>query len=159
MIKKIINICILIIITFTFFYIGYARYINKEKVIKIFDYGILIVLSGSMNPTIQKYELILIKEQKDYKLSDIVTYLNEDDILITHRIVEIDNEKFIALGDNNNISDIPISQKNIEGKVIYHSKILGTFVMFYLKPVILAYICIVMFLDVKREIMKEEKVE
>ena len=49
--------------------------------------GALIVITGSMEPTINIKEMIIIKEQKDYKVLDIVTYKDEKGTLITHRIV------------------------------------------------------------------------
>ncbi|MBR3697841.1 MAG: hypothetical protein IKM97_06300 [Clostridia bacterium] len=51
--------------------------------------GILIVVTGSMEPSINIKEMIVIKEQKDYKIGDIVTYKDNNNNFVTHRIVNI----------------------------------------------------------------------
>ncbi len=139
MLNNIILISLVIILILVF----YAKYIKREPVVKLGSYGILIVLTNSMEPTIQENEFIIIKESEQYELNDIVTYMDLDGMLITHRIFQIDESSFLAKGDNNSIVDGNMDIERIQGKVIYHSKALGIFVLDYLKIVLMAYLVFV----------------
>ena len=160
--KKFLNILgkvILIILIGTLVYVSYMKFIKKEKVIRIGDYAILIVLTESMEPTIHENEMILIQKCDNYDLDDIVTYSDLDEALITHRIVQIDEYSFIAKGDNNHISDKNASLKNIYGKVIFHSKILGIFILYYLKFVILIFVIVVLSTYILKKVMEANSYE
>lgn len=114
----------------------------KKDIVKIFGNGCLIVVTGSMEPTIHIKELIIIQEQKDYKINDIVTYKNKENNFVTHRIIEINGNEIITRGDNNTINDDPIKVTDIEGKVIFHSIVLGELFLYWLKPIIILIIII-----------------
>lgn len=70
---------------------------------------ILVVQSGSMEPTIKTGSLILIKETSDYQKNDIVTYQTENNQLVTHRIIAVsegeNGELYQTKGDFNDIED------------------------------------------------------
>ena len=102
----------------------------------MFGFAFLVVTTGSMEPEINAGELIIIKEVDKYEIGDIVTFIDKDDFLVTHRIICLNEEKMITKGDNNNLLDEEVSLNNIKGKVIIHSKILGFFVLYLLKPFI-----------------------
>lgn len=118
-----------------------------------------MVVTGSMDPAIEENELIIIKECNNYELNDIVTYMDSDGNLITHRIVQIDEYGFISKGDSNDIADENTDINNIEGKVVYHSKVLGVFILNYLKFVIIIYLVVLLALYLKEMIMKEADYE
>lgn len=118
-------------------YVLYAKYIEKKEIISIFNKSFLIVMTGSMEPTINGKELIVIDKINEYKIGDIVTYKDYDNFIVTHRIVDINDKEFISKGDSNNINDDKQSIDNIYGKVIFHSKILGIFILYILKPLLL----------------------
>lgn len=88
-----------------------------------------------MEPSIHIKELIVIREMESYKINDIVTYRDKENNFVTHRIIEKYGDTFITRGDNNTINDDPINIKNIEGKVIYHSIVLGEIFLYWLKPI------------------------
>ena len=136
-------------------YSCYAKYIRKDEMVKLGGYGFLIVLTKSMEPTIQEKELIIIKEEKIYDLEEIVTYVDIYGNLVTHRIVQIDEYSFIAKGDGNEISDCNTNIKNIQGKVIFHSKILGIFIFYYLKFIIIIYFVVLLGVCFKNKLEKE----
>lgn len=140
-------------------YVCYARYVKEEPVIKIGGYGMLIVITGSMDPAIEEEELIIIKECKEYALGDIVTYTDIYGNLITHRILHIDNQNFVAKGDSNSIADESWDVRNIQGKVVFHSKVLGVFVLYYLKFVIIVYIIWIILIIFINNRIKEKKSE
>ena len=102
--------------------------------------GILIVVSGSMEPTIASKEMIIIKEQTEYIKGDVITYKDDTGVLITHRIIDIEGSKVKTKGDNNNEPDDIIELEVIEGKVIFHSYILGIFFLYMLKPLLILII-------------------
>jgi signal peptidase len=109
-----------------------------------------------MEPTLSPQELIVIDEKNSYSVGDIVTYSDSENFLITHRIVQIQNNNFISKGDANNINDEVAEIKTIEGKVIFHSKILGIFILYLLKPIIFLYIIIILLIELTRLLKDKE---
>ena len=92
---------------------------NRQVLCEKLPVRLLIVKSNSMYPTFQKGDFILIKRNNDYKKGDIITYDYESNYLVTHRIIEKNNNFFITKGDNNNSEDDKFIQlDNIKGKVI-----------------------------------------
>lgn len=140
-------------------YVCYAKFIRKDCVVKIGGYGFLIVMTGSMEPTIEKNEFILIKECQTYHINDIATYLDVYDNLITHRILQIDENNFTTKGDSNEISDETTNIHNIQGKVVFHSKTLGIFYLYYLKFVVCIYIAIMFLVYLQEKLRREKKNE
>ncbi|AWV31492.1 signal peptidase I [Paenibacillus sp. FSL H7-0716] len=88
-----------------------------------FGYEIKTVLSGSMEPGIQTGSIVALKPGGDmnrFKPGDVITFRNEDNLLITHRIVEatVNNATGEAVyrtkGDNNDAPDMnPTSSANV----------------------------------------------
>lgn len=92
---------------------------NRQVLCEKLPVRLLIVKSNSMYPTLQKGDFILIKRNNDYKKGDIITYDYESNYLVTHKIIEKNNNFFITKGDNNNSEDDKFIQlDNIKGKVI-----------------------------------------
>lgn len=152
--SKIITVFLIIILI----YILYSKYIAKNKITKIGGYGFLVVVSGSMEPEIEIDELVIIKEQESYNIGDIITY-DFKDYLITHRIIDIQDSNITTKGDSNNKSDVSIESNQIEGKVIYHSKILGIFVVYYLKIILAIFIIFTFIINIKKDGDRSEKQE
>lgn len=90
---------------------------NKEY-INIFGYSIFSTETGSMSPTIEKGDIVIVKLGEQVQEKDIITY-KKDNVFITHRIIKIDGESIIAKGDNNNTEDEEISKNAIIGKVSF----------------------------------------
>ena len=90
---------------------------NKEYV-DIFGYSIFSTATGSMSPTIEKGDIVIVKIGEKTKEKDIITY-KKDNAIITHRIIDIKGDSIIAKGDNNNEQDEPIQRDAIIGKVVY----------------------------------------
>lgn len=84
----------------------------------IFGYSLLKTKTGSMAPTIEIGDIVIVKLSNNVKQDDIITY-KEGNSLITHRIIKIDGDEIITKGDNNNTEDQPINKKDIVGKVVY----------------------------------------
>jgi len=98
----------------------------------------MIVLSGSMQPTIKTGSIVMTKPASEYKVGDIITFgpYSRTKTPTTHRIVEVKNGTYITKGDMNNASDAkPVTQREIIGKVIFDAPYLGYVVGFTRKPV------------------------
>lgn len=141
--KRIIIIVIITIIIGTIF----IKVNTKSLLFKIFDFSILTISSGSMEPEIQIGEAIIIKREDTYEIGDIITYSVKNTYLVTHRIVGKEEENYITKGDNNNSNDNgKLIQENIEGKVIHHSKFVNYLVKFIPIVIIILFILILIFL-------------
>ena len=149
---KIFQIVTIILLSVLLLFSLYQKYIKKSPLIKIGGLGIAIINSGSMQPTLNIGEMILIQEKKEYNVNDIVVF-SETDFLVTHRIIEVNEKEISTKGDANNIKDEPISKQNIQGKVIYHSEILGWVLNYSIRPsilIIMIYIFFSSILNIKK---------
>ena len=121
--KTLINLFFISILCLVLFII-YSKFFSKNINIKPFGIQILIVSSNSMKPEFQKNDIIIIKEEKEYNIGDIVTFIDKEGNLVTHRIIEKYENAFYTKGDNNNTKDeSKISYSEISGKVIFTIKL------------------------------------
>lgn len=104
----------------------YIQFFSSEMNIKPFGIEVLRVMSDSMNPVFKKNDIIIIQEQNEYKVGDIVAYIADDGNIVTHRIIEENENGFYTKGDNNNTKDEDlIYPNNIIGKfkiILYSSR-------------------------------------
>jgi signal peptidase len=81
-----------------------------------------VVQSGSMEPSIMTGDAIIIKKQPEYIKADVVTFKDENDRTVTHRIQEVQSKnpgKFVTKGDANQTADLEvITEEKVIGKVI-----------------------------------------
>ena len=111
-----------------------------------FGYTFFEVASGSMKPTLQINDVILVKVTQDnLKKNDIIAFENEGSV-ITHRIVFIDDDIITVKGDNNNVVDKPIKAEQVIGKVIKIYPSLGVWKRVLTDPKILLAIFITLVL-------------
>jgi signal peptidase I len=90
----------------------------------ILGYQLKTVLSGSMEPEILTGSIIAIKpggDQTRFKKGDIITFVQKDHSLVTHRVLEVRGEgeqtSYLTKGDNNEDPDLePILSKNVVGE-------------------------------------------
>ena len=98
------------------------------------------VISGSMEPTYSVGDLIYVKnvDVNTIKVDDPITFvLNENLVVATHRVVEIDAEKqhFYTKGDANEIRDsAPVHFKNVIGVPQFSLPLLGYVADFIQNP-------------------------
>ena len=123
--------------------------------LSLFGYRLFQVQTGSMEPKIKINDLIIIKEKRNYKKNDIVTYKDENNNYVTHRIVKITKKEVIAKGDANNTEDKPISKNKIIGKVVFKfrfinivNKILRNYIV--LTAIFIMSILVILFLPNKK---------
>jgi signal peptidase I len=87
----------------------------------LFGYQLKTVLSGSMEPEIKTGSIIAVKPGGDmtrFKKGDIITFMQDDNMLITHRVTEVikngDQVMYRTKGDNNNAEDKdPVLAQNV----------------------------------------------
>ena len=122
-IKSVLNLLYLvltIIVIILIYNIIQVSILNKPYM-DIFGYSFFEVKTGSMSGTIEIGDIIIVKLTNDVKQNDIVTF-EQEDILVTHRIIEKQGEEIITKGDANNTEDDPIKLDDIIGKVVYTLK-------------------------------------
>ena len=89
------------------------------------------VVSGSMEPTYSVGDLIYVKEVDPTVVDpgDVITFvLNEDLVVATHRVIEIDaeNRHFYTKGDANDTADAaPVHFNNVVGVPQFSIPLLG----------------------------------
>lgn len=117
--KKIIDILIVITIVILLIVMyGYIeKYVFKKDYINYFGFTIFEVASGSMAPSINVGDIVVVKFTKDIKKDDIITY-KENNYFITHRVIKVDNDKIVAKGDYNDSIDKEVSINDVLGKVV-----------------------------------------
>ncbi len=121
-----------------------AKSCEKQGISYNPPFGLYTVMSGSMVPNINVYDVVLTKEEKDLskiKVGDIITFISTWDatygFTITHRVVSIskteDGEyQFTTKGDFNQEADgAYVTQDNLVGKVVLRIPQLGR-VQFFL---------------------------
>lgn len=93
---------------------------KSDKMFKLIGFRSYTVLSGSMEPEFYPGDMVITqhKGKADIKVNDIVTYRDNEGVIITHRIVEETDEGYITKGDNNNVNDAEVlKEENIIGEV------------------------------------------
>lgn len=82
-----------------------------------FGYGVSVVLSGSMEPTLSTNDLVIIHQQDSYEIQDVVVYQVGTELII-HRMIEQSGDWVRTQGDANNTPDSPIPVTAIKGKLV-----------------------------------------
>lgn len=137
----------------------------SPKIFKNFyPFGIrtAIVLTGSMEPTLQVDDFVITKRPKEINVNDIISYKDENNKReVLHRVIEINGDEIITQGDANNTQDNPINRSQVTGVYIGKSTVLGKIISFLSKPLgfsmTVTLICIIILIPSKRkEEIKEE---
>ena len=111
------------------------RVLFDDPVPLTFGYGTAVIVGGSMEPTIDFGDKIIIQEQNAYEVGDIVTFRSESgNSIVTHRIVEVSPDGYITQGDTNNARDPEIGRDRVIGKVIGTVPLLGKAILFFQQP-------------------------
>ena len=98
---------------------------------RLAGYQVFNVISGSMEPEYSVGDLIYVKKvnTQDIKVGMPITFvLNEDLVVATHRVVEVDveNQYFYTKGDANEIADSePVHFNNVIGVPQFRIPLLG----------------------------------
>lgn len=134
---KIISVITFIVIIFSVF-----LFFSWDK--QILPYYVYAIESGSMEPMLERGDLIIVKRESEYNVGDVVTfYLPHRKEYITHRVVRIENNMYYTKGDANDAEDsYGLLLKDISGKYKYKIGYLG-FGVIFLRTVTGVVTCIV----------------
>lgn len=103
-----------------------------------FGYTMFEVSSGSMEPALSVNDIVVVKIGNDNLVKDdIITYINDKNEIITHRIVIVNSDTITVMGDANNTYDTPINRDQVVGKVIKIYPQLGVWQKVITEPKIL----------------------
>lgn len=145
-VKKILTSIIMIILCSILFVSGVIlinSYIKPNEVPSFFGWKPFIVLSGTMETQIMTGDVAVVKkiDANELKENDIIAFKDDDNIVITHRIIEIikdenGNTKYKTKGDNNNDEDDGfVRPEQIEGIYKFRIGKLGNLALFIQTPV------------------------
>jgi len=140
---------------------------HPGKTPSVFGYKQMTVLTGSMKPKINPGDLVIVKNIKDLntiRVGTIVTYKNKENVLITHRVSELNNKDgvktYITKGDANPAADVEaVTQNQLEGVYVTNIPYLGYFNMFVKSGIgiislILVPLLLIMGLEIKNYFKK-----
>jgi len=158
--KKVIEV-IAIILVYNIILIAISS-ANKISIINVLGYKSYIIKTNSMEPTISVNDVVIAKkvEKQQIKKGDVITFLQEGEV-ITHRITQVDeNGDYTTKGDNNNIEDtFKINYNNIEGKHILTIPYLGAIVQALDNKIVFLIITLIVLIFMLITIQNQEKRE
>lgn len=147
-------LCLILIINI---YSIFSRYVLKEKHPVLFGWSNAVVITGSMEPTINVNDMIIIKKQKEYHVGDIVTFNHEGDV-VTHRIILQVGDVYTTKGDNNNIHDgNTLTKSDIYGKVVFVIPKVGVVLRFMRTPLGVFILLMLVFAVLEISAIKNKK--
>ncbi len=91
-----------------------------EKIVMPFGWGVVRVLSGSMEPTFSEGSLLVVSHvssSDEVSVGDIVVY-DEGKSLVAHRVVEVSGGMAVTQGDANNAPDEPIELSQVKARAV-----------------------------------------
>ncbi len=111
-------------------------------------YQSFLVQSGSMEPAIMTGDVIVIKSVNTYQINDVITFTNNSDKVVTHRIIEVNDNNgektFNTKGDaNRSGDDDAIAPSQVIGKVIMVIPRLGYIVAFSKTPLGIMFLLLI----------------
>ena len=98
-------------------YLWNARTLGGNDMPMPFGVGASVVLSGSMEPTLQINDLVIIRAAETYEVGDIVVY-QSGRMGVIHRLIALEDGMALTQGDANNAPDEPIPAASIQGKLV-----------------------------------------
>ncbi len=137
-ILKILAYVILSIITIYSVVIIFQKIVWRDKTPNICGYKNFVVLTGSMEPTINVGDIVFVKQTEDIKKEDIISFRVGNSV-VTHRVIEIkkegDKDIYITKGDaNSGIDSEKTEIQDIEGKYVFKIPKVGEIFLFFQKP-------------------------
>lgn len=113
---NVLIILVTIIMLMAIYYFVQVKILNKPYA-NMFGYTFFEVATGSMEPTIDVGDIIVVKITNEVNPNDIIV-CNDKHSFITHRLISIQGDKLNTKGDANNTEDEPMDVANLIGKVI-----------------------------------------
>lgn len=139
-------------------YLANARGLARNQLPMPFGTGIAVVLSGSMEPTLQVDDLIIVRRAEHYAVEDIVVYQTNRE-LIVHRIISAEGDTFVTQGDANNAPDSPITLDAIQGTVVCRIPAAGRIVNLLRTPLGIIGVLALAFALIEGSFRREKKAD
>lgn len=166
-ITKIVLYSLLSLIAIYCFLIIIQKIIWKDRIPSILGFQNYIVLSGSMEPTLNIGDIVFIKKTDEINEEDIISFKVNNSI-VTHRVISIikneDNKiQYITKGDNNNgADDESIFKEDILGKYVFKIGKLGNIILFLktksgMVILILMFLLLILFTNTNEKPKKKKK--
>ncbi len=131
--------------------------ILHKDYVNVGGYTYFVVKTGSMSGTLEVNDVIIVKVGKNPKVNDIVTYMDEEGKIVTHRLIRKVGNKYITKGDVNNTEDEPFTDDKLIGVVksvispSFVLKLIATFLILFI------FLALINFDEVfKKYIVKED---
>lgn len=148
---------VLIVIILTNVYTLIARKMTGTQNVTVFGFASAVVLTGSMQGTIEPNDMIITQSQKVYRVGDIVMYEGASST-VTHRIIEVTADGYLTKGDANNTDDqMPIPKEKVIGKVIIIIPKVGSAISFFNTPLGMLILVIALFLIIELPTWMKQK--
>ena len=94
------------------------KYIFKVQYPSFGGKTAFVVKTESMNPAILTNDIVVVdKNSRNFEVGDIVSY-EDNNKVITHRIIQIEDDNYLLQGDANNSADPIVEKSRIVGKVV-----------------------------------------
>ena len=124
-----------------------------DSVYNLIKFKSYVIVSNSMQPTIDPGDVIFIKKSdvEDLEVGDVVTF-QKNDFIATHRIIEIQEDKVVTQGDNNNLADEPLDKSNIIGEYIFRVPKIGYIYSFAGSPIGMITLAVIILIVIIYEI-------
>ena len=168
-VQGILRIILLVVISCVFgfgIYRWNAQSLTGNVMPMPFGVGVGVVMSGSMEPELSVDDVIFVVASDEYEADDVVVF-QQKNILVVHKIIEINGDEVVTQGTANNTPDEPMKTSVIKGKVLFHIDGLGGVVTWLKSPfgtvVILAiagFLLVLSYTSEKKETdEKDERIE
>ena len=139
------------------------KIITPDKIATIFGYKAFVISSGSMEPTLNIGDIVIIKETKQEQISkgNIITF-RKDGYNITHRIndiIEKDGEKYYQTkGDKNTTNDADlVKYEEIEGVYVFKIDKIGSIITYAQNTTTIIIIVCVIYLIYRISAEKDDR--
>jgi signal peptidase len=103
-----------------------ARRMFHNELPMPFGVGAAIVLTGSMEPTLNVNDLVIVTKADNIEIGDIVVFQQGNDLII-HRVIEknVEENRIVTKGDANNVDDGNIPMSAVKGKLSFSVPFVG----------------------------------
>lgn len=107
---------------------------------RVAGYDTFAVLSGSMEPTFHVGSIVYVDKKvtaDEIEIGDPITFVKTDELMATHRVIEIDKEKqeFTTKGDANETQDLdPVPFSRLVGRAAASIPYLGYIALYVKTP-------------------------
>ena len=147
--KKLIYILLIILLIYNVTIIV-KTIINPGETPSFLGTKSYVIVSGSMEPNLEIGDIVLVHEteEKELKVDDVISYRKQQ-VVITHRIIEIDEENkcYVTKGDNNNTKDLGcVEIDDIEGKVYKVIPKVGKVLLFLQRREVIFFVIIMYYI-------------